>query len=341
MNRCRTIKSGMRRRRDGYVMVLVAMLLFGLMAMAALVIDIGFARLAQRQMQTAADAAALEGLRGEGGIALLYADRQQQAEQIIAWTFDDDLNPDNGDVGVAGDGGAFGAGPLIDFSGGVENPSLNAGQFMTIDQANAAYKPVMQRAEETPGTFHIAIQRGGGLVGEPNLFAVGPTVPYLFARGSSLNRELIGNGMTVRAAAFAETRPAVRVGPSVGGLPGVEPVAFSLADWGPSPTNPVSISSDVSAGLMIGEVIVVGAAITPLTTGYCVVYNPTTNRVVGFGDLASPSPATGIVALHNATARLSDVWETLGTMTQADRDSIVSANRSLTHALNAPVLVRN
>ena len=36
---------------------------FGLMGLAALVIDMGFARLAQRQMQTAVDSAALEGLR--------------------------------------------------------------------------------------------------------------------------------------------------------------------------------------------------------------------------------------------------------------------------------------
>jgi len=47
------------RKRGGYVLVLVVLLLFGLMAMAALVIDIGFARLAQRKMQTATDAAAL------------------------------------------------------------------------------------------------------------------------------------------------------------------------------------------------------------------------------------------------------------------------------------------
>ena len=53
----------MRRRRsrfqggnrEGYAAVLFVMLFFGLMGLAALVIDIGFARLAQRQMQTAVD----------------------------------------------------------------------------------------------------------------------------------------------------------------------------------------------------------------------------------------------------------------------------------------------
>ena len=54
-----------RRRPDraGYALVLFLMMFFGLMGLAALVIDIGFARLAQRQMQTAVDSAALEGLR--------------------------------------------------------------------------------------------------------------------------------------------------------------------------------------------------------------------------------------------------------------------------------------
>ena len=49
--------------RAGYALVLFLMMVFGLMGLAALVIDMGFARLAQRQMQTAVDSAALEGLR--------------------------------------------------------------------------------------------------------------------------------------------------------------------------------------------------------------------------------------------------------------------------------------
>ncbi|TVS08471.1 MAG: hypothetical protein EA424_28525, partial [Planctomycetaceae bacterium] len=41
------------RARRGYTLVFFAMFLFGFMALAALVIDVGFARLTQRQMQTA------------------------------------------------------------------------------------------------------------------------------------------------------------------------------------------------------------------------------------------------------------------------------------------------
>ena len=54
-----------RRRpphRGGYVLVLFVLMFFALLGLAALVIDLGFARLTQRQMQSAADSAALEGL---------------------------------------------------------------------------------------------------------------------------------------------------------------------------------------------------------------------------------------------------------------------------------------
>ena len=52
-----------RRNRDGNVLVVFGFLVFACMAIAALVIDVGFARLTQHEMQTAADTAALEGLR--------------------------------------------------------------------------------------------------------------------------------------------------------------------------------------------------------------------------------------------------------------------------------------
>ena len=51
--------------RAGYALVLFLMMLFGLMGLAALVIDLGFARSAQRQMQTAVDSAALGDCAGE------------------------------------------------------------------------------------------------------------------------------------------------------------------------------------------------------------------------------------------------------------------------------------
>ena len=57
-----------RHARRGYVLVMVAMLAFAFFALAALVIDMGMVRLTQRQMQSATDSAALEGLRFRDGI---------------------------------------------------------------------------------------------------------------------------------------------------------------------------------------------------------------------------------------------------------------------------------
>src|SRR5262249_52619107 len=82
-----------RRERRGTALVYLPLLLFALLALASLVIDLGWARAAQRQMQTAVDAAALEGLRGQNA----------DANALAAWTFDDDFDP-------SADARSFGAG---------------------------------------------------------------------------------------------------------------------------------------------------------------------------------------------------------------------------------------
>src|SRR5262249_18454400 len=71
-----------RRGRRATALVYFPLMLFALLALAALVIDLGWARVTQRQMQTAVDAAALEGLRGENA----------DAHDVAAWTFDDDFD---------------------------------------------------------------------------------------------------------------------------------------------------------------------------------------------------------------------------------------------------------
>ena len=69
-----------RANRAGYVLVMFVMMFLCLMAVAALVIDMGFARLAQRQMRSATDSAALEGLR--------WRDVQQWEDLPPAWLAD-------------------------------------------------------------------------------------------------------------------------------------------------------------------------------------------------------------------------------------------------------------
>ncbi|MFN5957579.1 MAG: pilus assembly protein TadG-related protein, partial [Planctomyces sp.] len=52
-----------RAGRRGNILLGFAILLFAIFALAALVIDLGVRSMTQRQMQTAVDAAAVEGLR--------------------------------------------------------------------------------------------------------------------------------------------------------------------------------------------------------------------------------------------------------------------------------------
>ena len=318
------------RRRNGYVMVLLAMLLFGLMAMAALVIDMGFARLTQRQLQTAANTAALEGLRGEGDPALTYEQRQQAAERLIEWTFDDDLDVSNGDDGVAGSGGRFGAGPLVGFSGGAGDPSLAASQLITVDPSNPTYKPILQRGVETAEEFRVNLQRGGTQDGSADVFSQGQAVSYLFARGSLMNRALIQNGITVRGESLAEGIPALSVGLPVTDTSGIEvypgaiAIGFRLADWNGSRSDPRQLDT---AKTVVGQEVIEGATAT-LADGYCCIYETIsgTDRVVGFGMIAGGVALPRFVAIANATGRLGDVWESLDV---AVRDSVWGLNESI------------
>jgi len=329
-----------RNRRSGYVMVLLAMLLFGLLAMAALVIDLGFARLAQRQMQSAADAAALEGLRGEGLVDVSYGDRQDDAEALIGWTFDDNLDPADGDDGPAEGGEAFGAGPIVSFAGGSGDSDLNASELLTVNVPNRVYKPTVLTGAGSPGQFQVELQRGASNV-EADLYSHGPSVPFLFARGSLIGREFIGNGISVGAKSTAQPRQAVRVGPPIGAIPGVVAVAYARANWGASPTNPVTVSSNLSSGLSIGEIISVGETATPPVSGYCVIFDQGTSRVIGFGLLGQPVPPEGVVARQNATAHLGAARDALIALASTELQAVIAANRTLEHALTAPVLVRN
>lgn len=134
----RTTRLARRRRRRGYTLVSFAMSVFAFMGLAALVIDLGIARLTQKQMQTAVDSAAMEGLRGRDRNDLADADesRRQAASDVVAWTFDDDLD-------VTTDSRNFGAGPVVSLSGGVGDPNINASQLLSIPNS-PVYKPILE-----------------------------------------------------------------------------------------------------------------------------------------------------------------------------------------------------
>ena len=128
------------------MLVQLALIVFALCGVASLVIDIGYARLTQGQMQNAADSAALEGLRQRDvgvrnpvtGVTVndpFASDclRRAAANRMIRRTFDDNLDPVDGDPDYQ-----FGAGPVIDLTEGVT--SVHALQTISVPDPHV-YKP--------------------------------------------------------------------------------------------------------------------------------------------------------------------------------------------------------
>jgi len=121
------------------VLVQIALIVFALCGLLSLVVDIGYARLTQGQMQNAADAAALEGLRSLNVSNEAFQSdcfRRAAASRIVGWTFDDDFDPANGDPDYQ-----FGAGPVIDLTEGVT--SVHALQTISVPDPHV-YKPDLQ-----------------------------------------------------------------------------------------------------------------------------------------------------------------------------------------------------
>lgn len=281
-----------RKQREGYVLILVVMMLFGIMAIAALTIDIGFARLAQRQMQTAADAAALEGLRYRD--VETEVSRRERAALVVSHVFDDDLD---GSI----DERNFGAGPVVQFSGGAGDASLVASQFMEVPES-PVYKPILASnfvdgmvdnsrgdmvagihdfeipnvnylpeidspgineyvdpnsgeyvgryftipdASEAKNAFLVRIRRTGEVLAN-DVGTTGPTLPYLFGRGSLMSRQLIADGIRVRATSIAKAVPARAVGRAIKDITtgndiiGAFPFAIRFGTWQGLPNGTVS-----------------------------------------------------------------------------------------------------
>src|SRR5207302_2017045 len=86
-----------RARRAGNVLLLCALMLFVVFAVAALVIDLGLARITHRQMQGASDAAAREGVRYQDEIPAWVLDPNSQAFQDLQKEGIDPANPTNRD----------------------------------------------------------------------------------------------------------------------------------------------------------------------------------------------------------------------------------------------------
>jgi hypothetical protein len=278
-----------RTDRAGYALVLFVMIVVGLMGLAALVIDMGFSRLAQREMQTAVDSAALEGLRWRDFSTDQY--RRRQASDMVAGLFTDYVD--------SGGTVHYGAGPVVDFSGGIGPADMAAAQTMTpgvppvyqptgvqLNLSNAAegdmvagtYNPGQPSAEgddytradftpapsgsSTSSAFLVRLRRTNntnGLDQEPGVSSGGPTLPIMFGRGSLMARSgstgqlSVASGVTVRAAAIAAAMPAKSVGPgysaSSGTFAQLAPFAISNGLWNNSIWPQLSSGGTVTVNL--------------------------------------------------------------------------------------------
>ena len=167
---------------------------------------------------------------------------------------------------------------------------------MTVAPNNRTYKPALLRQPETPGQFSVHLQRGDNDA-DANLNSQGPAVPFLFARGSLIDRQLIGNGITVRASATATLAPVVCVGNEnlSAGIRGTLNLAVPLADWiaGSGTTfHPYSFHA------IGGQVDSASPPVQPPDgIGYVAIYDPAAgDRVIGFG------PASIVNEIFNSAA---------------------------------------
>lgn len=143
-----------RRRQAGNVLVLFALCAFGLLAVAALVIDVGLARVAQVQMQTSADAGALEGVRARDGdpdgqvdYAALPDDdardsqRRERVRDLVARAADPDMDLST----TTGEERVQGAGAAVDLTGGLGGATQASLDLdVEADPSGRFYRPDLQ-----------------------------------------------------------------------------------------------------------------------------------------------------------------------------------------------------
>lgn len=149
--------------RRAQVLIYFILIVFALMSLAALVVDLAFARLTQRQMQSAVDSAALEGMRFRGDLSDDVPDTARQTmvdavQERIALTFHNNLTLTNTSEFTLTDAGSpnFSAGPLIRF--GAETTSVTAASQLLLDAQSAP----PQRFEYHPALRANAANESGG-----------------------------------------------------------------------------------------------------------------------------------------------------------------------------------
>ena len=142
----------------GTVLVLFALLLVGTFGMIGVVVDGGRLRLTKQQMDAGAEGAALEGVRfkdRDGDIA-----RRLRATTLAALQWDDDLNPNNGDVIGLGAGTL----PIV-----TNADPLGGDLVVAQPPAARAWKPAIQLQQNLANTTHGDLVAGVYIPSAPPL----------------------------------------------------------------------------------------------------------------------------------------------------------------------------
>ena len=144
-SRERFSRQRLARQRRGAVLVWFAVFVFVALALAALVVDGGFALLTRRQLQTAAHCGALEGARRP--LAVDDATHRAAVARVVSQVFDDNLDPSDGDaVG-------FGAGPDFSYSGGIALPGT---EYVAGPTIVVGVQPVHKPSLAANSVNHVA-----------------------------------------------------------------------------------------------------------------------------------------------------------------------------------------
>lgn len=337
------------------------LMLFGL---AALTIDMGYVRLTQAQMQNAVDTAALEGVRNGRAQARDAVRLAHGASPVIATN-------DTGDPLNASQAGIPSYDPDAS-SVYLPNPQLNTGNAVHGDLVAGSYDRNASHSEDASyvrqdfdvtgsSAFLVRLRRTdhrNPLDREPDVSSSGDALPLLFGRGTMIPAQETASGwaprrdgITVRATAIADARPARRIGPDrvptyaitlsfwdfllANGSVGIVRVAdsfsapvFGVGEAGKFVNNARAVGIDIDAQPIGAGGIVDG-------TYYVPIYGDTNRRVIGFGKVAVALGAISRLPSEiaaNASAIL---------LTPAPSD-VVAANTALAAngAILAPVLVR-
>ncbi len=240
-----------------------AMLLWVLVAIAALTVDLGLVRTSQRQMQSLTDQAAMEATYNLDQPADA---RAAAANAIIATAMNDTQSGDAQCFGAGPEAtvAADGTSPAVLVNPSVNNPArqvyqptlqTNAANDLDGDIVAGTYTPSATTANPEAGGYTrpdfvndstapdsvlVRLRRSSAYSTPDGVRSSGPPLPFLFAQGSMMNAVGKAQGVTVRATAIAAARPVLSAGPVLLDtansppaytIPGVAPLALSADFW--------------------------------------------------------------------------------------------------------------